>query len=112
MNAFVAVRKLIQGVVLLFLVAIIIFIIFRLMPGNPADLILLSLKSKPTLTQKQALLQQFGLQNGKWSYQAFTTFTYDPVVLAEDASGPKYVRLFPAEVLFTLRSMAARSFAT
>ena len=77
MNAFVAVRKLIQGVVLLFLVAIIIFIIFRLMPGNPADLILLSLKSKPTLAQKQALLQQFGLQNGKWSYQAFTTFMYD-----------------------------------
>ena len=77
MNAFVAVRKLIQGVVLLFLVAIIIFVIFRLMPGNPADLILLSLKSKPTLAQKQALLQQFGLQNGKWSYQAFTTFLYD-----------------------------------
>ena len=77
MNAFVAVRKLIQGVVLLFLVAIIIFVIFRLMPGNPADLILLSLKSKPTLAQKQALLQQFGLQNGKWSYQAFTTFMYD-----------------------------------
>ncbi|MFG1414607.1 MAG: ABC transporter permease [Thermoplasmataceae archaeon] len=47
------------------------------MPGNPADLILLSLKSKPTLAQKQALLQQFGLQNGKWSYQAFTTFMYD-----------------------------------
>ncbi len=77
MNAFVAIRKLIQGVVLLFLVAIIIFVIFRLMPGNPADLILLSLKSKPTLAQKQALLQQFGLQNGKWSYQAFTTFMYD-----------------------------------
>jgi peptide/nickel transport system permease protein len=77
MNAFVAVRKLIQGVVLLFLVAIIIFVIFRLMPGNPADLILLSLKSKPTLAEKQALLQQFGLQNGKWSYQAFTTFMYD-----------------------------------
>jgi peptide/nickel transport system permease protein len=77
MNAFVAVRKLMQGVVLLFLVAIIIFVIFRLMPGNPADLILLSLKSKPTLAQKQALLQQFGLQNGKWSYQAFTTFMYD-----------------------------------
>ena len=77
MNAFVAIRKLIQGVVLLFLVAIIIFVIFRLMPGNPADLILLSLKSKPTLAEKQALLQQFGLQNGKWSYQAFTTFMYD-----------------------------------
>jgi peptide/nickel transport system permease protein len=77
MNAFVAVRKLIQGVVLLFLVAIIIFVIFRLMPGNPADLILLSLKSKPTLAEKQALLQQFGLQNGKWSYQAFITFMYD-----------------------------------
>ncbi|MGC8515729.1 MAG: ABC transporter permease [Thermoplasmata archaeon] len=77
MNAFVAIRKLIQGVVLLFLVAIIIFIIFRLMPGNPADLILLSFKGKPTLAQKEALLQQFGLQNGKWSYQAFTTFMYD-----------------------------------
>ena len=77
MNAFVAVRKLIQGVVLLFLVAIIIFVIFRLMPGNPADLILLSFKVKPDLQQKEALLRQFGLQNGKWSYTAFTTFMYD-----------------------------------
>ncbi|MCL4451405.1 MAG: ABC transporter permease [Candidatus Thermoplasmatota archaeon] len=77
MNAFVAIRKLIQGVVLLVLVTIIIFVIFRLMPGNPADLILLSLKSKPTLAEKQQLLKSFGLENGKWSYQAFTTFIYD-----------------------------------
>ena len=77
MNAYVAIRKLIQGVVLLVLVTIIIFVIFRLMPGNPADLILLSLKSKPTLAEKQQLLKSFGLENGKWSYQAFTTFIYD-----------------------------------
>ena len=77
MNAYVAIRKMIQGVVLLVLVTIIIFVIFRLMPGNPADLILLSLKSKPTLAEKQQLLKSFGLENGKWSYQAFTTFIYD-----------------------------------
>ncbi len=77
MNAYVAIRKLIQGVVLLVLVTIIIFVIFRLMPGNPPDPILLSLKSKPTLAEKQQLLKSFGLENGKWSYQAFTTFIYD-----------------------------------
>lgn len=77
MNPYVAIRKLIQGVVLLGLVAVIIFIIFRLMPGNPVDLILLSLKSKPTAAEKLALLQQYGLEHGKFSYQAFTTFMYD-----------------------------------
>ncbi len=78
MNPYVAVRKVIQGVVLLLVVAVLIFVIFRLMPGNPALLLIRSTgNTHISYTEKQALLASFGLQYGKWSYQDFTTFMFD-----------------------------------
>lgn len=77
MNVYVMARKLLQGVILVILVAIIIFIVFRLMPGNPADLFLFSLKTKPTAAEKAHILASLGLTHGKWSYEDFITYMKD-----------------------------------
>ncbi len=81
MNVYVMGRKALQGIILVVLVAIIIFIVFRLMPGNPADLFLYSLKNKPTAAEKEHILAQLGLANGKWSYQDFVTYMSDTFTL-------------------------------
>ncbi len=74
MNPYILTRKVLQGVILIVLVAIIIFIVFRLMPGNPADELLYGLKSKPSAATKEHILAQFGLAHGKWSYQDFLIY--------------------------------------
>lgn len=106
MNVYVLARKVVQGVILVLIVAVIIFIVYRLMPGNPADLFLYSLKGKATQASKDALLKSLGLEGGKWSYQGFLiymkdmftgTFGYDyysgEPVLSEIATAVPYTLL-------------------
>ena len=44
MNVYLIGRKIIQGVVLIFFVVVILYVLLRLMPGNPAELFIHSLK--------------------------------------------------------------------
>lgn len=57
------VRRLVQTVVVLYVIATVLFLIFRLMPGNP-----LVAYIDPTFTQEQqqALMRQFGLDQPLW----------------------------------------------
>lgn len=77
MNAYLITRKIIQGIILILLAVIIIFVVFRLMPGNPADLFIHSLGARATTAEKQALLAQLGLSGGKWSFTGFVTYFKD-----------------------------------
>lgn len=77
MNVYLMARKVMQGTILIILIAIIIYVVYRLMPGNPADLFLLSLKGKATPQAKEALLQSLGLAGGKWSFSGFLIYMKD-----------------------------------
>ncbi len=69
MNPYLILRKIIQDLILIALVAVVIYIVYRLMPGNPAQLLLFGAKNKGGLTG-QKLLQveaQLGLAGGKWN---------------------------------------------
>lgn len=77
MNVYLLGRKLVQGVILVIVITIIIFIVYRLMPGNPADIFLHSLGAKATPASKKALLASLGLADGKWSFQGFAIYMKD-----------------------------------
>lgn len=79
MNIYVLSRKIIQAAVLVVTMTLIIFVVFRLMPGNPGLLLLKSAdKNGEPLSRsaKEAILRTLGLQNGKWSLTDFETFIY------------------------------------
>lgn len=77
MNAYVMGRKALQGVILVISVTIIIFIVYRLMPGSPADIFLADLGSKATPAEEKALLTSLGLAHGKWSFSGFLIYMKD-----------------------------------
>lgn len=67
MNGYLIARKVIQAVVLVVLAAVVIFIVYRLMPGNPAQLLLFGAKEKAgeTGAALRATEAQLGLLGGK-----------------------------------------------
>jgi peptide/nickel transport system permease protein len=78
MNPYFAVRKVVQGVSLVVLMTVVFFVIFRLMPGNPADLFLFGARNHgATPGELQAIEAQLGLQGGKWSLSGFLTYMKD-----------------------------------
>ena len=77
MNVYLLMRKIIQDVSLVLIMTVIIFIVFRLMPGNPAELFITV--SRTGYTSPNAYhnrLVQLGLQNGKYSLTDFETYVY------------------------------------
>ncbi len=68
MNKYVALRKILQGIVLLLISTTLLFVVFRLMHGNLAQLISFSLgPGRDDGLDLHRLLIKFGLENGKWS---------------------------------------------
>ncbi len=79
MNIYLMIRKIIQAFSLVFIMTLIIFVVFRLMPGSPAELLLKTAnKSGNPLSSKaeKAILSTMGLQYGKWSLVDFETYLY------------------------------------
>ncbi len=82
MNPYLIARKVVQVVSLVLLMAVLLYVIFRLMPGNPVDIFLASAKhTNATAAEKQALLAQLGLQGGKWSVTGFERYMVDMFTL-------------------------------
>lgn len=75
MNIYLLTRKIVQDVSLVFIVTVIIFVVFRLMPGNPAELFVTVSKTgyvNPSTYHDR--LVELGLQNGKYSLTDFETY--------------------------------------
>ncbi|MEM0138821.1 MAG: ABC transporter permease [Thermoplasmatales archaeon] len=79
MNPYLIVRKIIQDVILAVLVAVVIYVVYRLMPGNPAQLLLFGAKNKAGLTGARlaAVEAQLGLAGGKWNPVNFFIYMKD-----------------------------------
>ncbi|MCL6015181.1 MAG: ABC transporter permease [Candidatus Thermoplasmatota archaeon] len=79
MNIYLLTRKIIQAFALVVIMTLIIFVVFRLMPGNPGLLLLKSANKTGTplsTKQKEAILSTLGLQDGKFSLVDFETYLY------------------------------------
>ncbi len=78
MNPYLMARKAIQIVVLTVLMAVILFVIFRLMPGNPAELFLIGAKGKNLSKHELAAIEaSLGLSGGKWNFDNFLIYMKD-----------------------------------
>ncbi len=74
MNAYLVVRKVIQAVVLILFVVVILYVLLRLMPGNPAELFIHTLKH-PTSTEIAAIYKEYGIDpNNKYSLNEFIIY--------------------------------------
>ncbi|WP_337860637.1 ABC transporter permease [Ferroplasma sp.] len=109
MNPFIIVRKVIQSVVLVLFVVVILYVLLRLMPGNPAELYIHSLRH-PTPTAIHAIYKEYGINpNNKFSLTEFIIyfkdmFTFhfgvslsnlnDPVISLIDAALPYTLIIF------------------
>ncbi|WP_048161497.1 ABC transporter permease [Thermoplasma acidophilum] len=76
MNIYVITRKIIQDVVLIIFVVVILYVVFRIMPGSPVDLFLHGLKH-PTEQEKITIEKQLGLYGGKFSLTNFLIYLRD-----------------------------------
>ena len=78
MNIYLIARKIVQVIALILLMAVVLYIIFRLMPGNPAEIFLFGAKSHgSSAVQLQRIEAQLGLSGGKWNYKNFITYMED-----------------------------------
>ncbi len=78
MNPYLIARKIIQVAILIVLMAVVIFVVYRLMPGNPAQLLLFGATKHGLSPQKVLQLeQQMGLAGGKWNFANFITYMKD-----------------------------------
>ena len=78
MNPYLIVRKVIQAFVLAILVAAVIYVVYRLMPGNPAYLLLFGAHKAGLSAQKLKLVEaQLGLAGGKWNPVNFFIYMKD-----------------------------------
>ncbi len=78
MNPYLVARKIIQAVVLIVLTVVLVYIIYRLMPGNPAELFLFSAKQKNiSPAVQQHILASLGLAGGKWNFENFLIYLRD-----------------------------------
>lgn len=76
LNPYLVVRKVIQDVVLVIFIVLILYIVFRLMPGSPVDLFLHGLKH-PTEADKIRIEKELGLYGGKFSLTGFFIYLKD-----------------------------------
>ncbi len=78
MNPYLLARKVIQIIVLILVMAVVLFVIFRLMPGNPAELFLIGAKGKNLPPgELKAIEASLGLSGGKWSFAGFLIYMKD-----------------------------------
>jgi len=77
MNIYLVMRKVVQTVALVLLMAVLLYVIFRLMPGNPAELFIISSRHQATAQQLDSLEKQLGLAGGKWNFTNFLTYMAD-----------------------------------
>jgi peptide/nickel transport system permease protein len=77
MNPFIVVRKVLQAVFLILFVVVILYVLLRLMPGNPAALYIHSLKH-PTPTAIAAIYKEYGINpKNKFSLTEFIIYFKD-----------------------------------
>lgn len=78
MNLYLIARKVIQDAVLIVLMAVVLFVVYRLMPGNPAELLLFGAKKAGLSAQRVAAVEaQLGLAGGKWNFANFIIYMRD-----------------------------------
>ncbi len=78
MNIFLIARKIVQAIALVLVMAVILYVIFRLMPGNPAQIFLFGARTHgSTQAQLHRIEAQLGLTGGKWNYKNFITYMAD-----------------------------------
>ncbi len=78
MNPYLIARKIIQATVLIILTVVLVYVIYRLMPGDPAALFLFSAKSKgASPAEQQRILISLGLAGGKWNFENFLIYLKD-----------------------------------
>ncbi len=77
MNAYFFARKIGQIVSLILLMVVVLYAIFRLMPGNPAELFLISSRTRASTVELKALEAQLGLAGGKWNFHGFLIYFED-----------------------------------
>ncbi len=78
MNPYLIVRKVIQDAILIVLMAVVLFVVYRLMPGNPAELLLFGAKKAGLSPQRLAAVEaQLGLAGGKWNFANFIVYMRD-----------------------------------
>ncbi len=77
MNVYLITRKIIQAVVLILFVVVILYVLLRLMPGNPAELYIHSLKH-PTPTTINHIYKEYGINpKNKYSLGEFIIYFKD-----------------------------------
>ena len=76
MNPYLVIRKVIQDAILVVFIVIILYVVFRLMPGSPVDLFLHGLKH-PSVTEKIRIEKELGLYGGKFNFAGFVTYLKD-----------------------------------
>ena len=77
MNVYLLARKVVQDVVLILFVVVILYILLRLMPGNPAELFIHSLKH-PTPAAIAAIYKEYGINpKNKFSLTEFEIYFKD-----------------------------------
>ncbi len=77
MNVYLIARKIVQVVALVLVMAVLLYVIFRLIPGNPAELFLIADRGHASAAELQSIRAQLGLVGGKWSYQGFVKYLQD-----------------------------------
>lgn len=78
MNPYLIVRKVIQDAILVVLMAVVLFVVYRLMPGNPAELLLFGAKKAGLSPQRLLAVEaQLGLLGGKWNFANFIIYMKD-----------------------------------
>lgn len=78
MNVYLIARKVVQVVALVLVMAAVLYIIFRLMPGNPAQIFLFGARTHGSSAQQlQRIESQLGLTGGKWNYRNFLIYMGD-----------------------------------
>lgn len=78
MNPYLIIRKVIQDAILVVLMAVVLFVVYRLMPGNPAELLLFGAKKAGLSPQRLIAVEaQLGLIGGKWNFANFITYMKD-----------------------------------
>ncbi len=76
-DKYLLLRKIAQGASLVVAMSLIVFVIFRLMPGNPAELLIKSYtRGQLTVQQKLAIKESLGLAGGKWTLSNFDNYMY------------------------------------
>jgi peptide/nickel transport system permease protein len=77
MNVYLIGRKIIQAVVLILFVVVILYVLLRLMPGNPAELFIHSLKH-PTPAAINGIYKEYGINpKNKYSLSEFVIYFKD-----------------------------------